>query len=158
MKTWILLLRAPIALEIPMTHSRKVTSAPRHIVGQIAGIAGIVAAAVCLLAASASANTPQVIEVGTRAARHADMRSYEHIVFLNLAEADTRIVFAYRDSGGIACYSESEGVVRSRTGQYLLEGGAELICAVQPGRYRYTTLTSHDGSVRKARATLRVRE
>jgi hypothetical protein len=79
------------------------------------------------------------------------------VVFRNGGTASTRIVFARKDADAFDCVADGDNVVRSRSMQLLLRGGAELACTVRPGRYRYRTLTQSRRGVHETRPTLSVR-
>lgn len=78
------------------------------------------------------------------------------VVFQNDAEAVARVIFRHGDADGIAC-EEGAGVSRSRQGQYTVRGGAELVCELEPGRYRYETLTNRNGAVTRTRSQISAR-
>ncbi len=89
---------------------------------------------------------------GQRAAVPADQR----VVFRNDAEQTTRVVFHRRDAKRVRC-DGAVGVSRSRAGQYTVQPGAELLCSLEPGGYRYETLTSVHGAIERERARIDAR-
>lgn len=109
------------------------------------------------MAVPATVRATTLIEMGATGAPNAVVTTDGKVVFRNRVSASTRIVFASKDASAFDCYADGEEVVRSRSSQYLLRGGAELACTVRPGSYRYTTLTQQRGGIHKSRPTLRVR-
>ena len=105
----------------------------------------------------AAVRAATLIDMSATGAPDAVVDTDGRVVFRNRVTGSTRIVLTRKDASAFDCVVDGDAVVRSRPGQYLLRGGAELSCVVRPGRYRYTTLTQQRGGIHKARSTIRVR-
>lgn len=98
-----------------------------------------------------------VIDIGSTGATRTLVATDGRVVFRNRVTGITRILFSSENASAFDCRADGDAVVRSRSSQYVLRGGAELSCTVRPGSYRYTTLTQRGGGVQMTRSTLRVR-
>lgn len=96
------------------------------------------------------------ILLSAMAGAQVEVASDHLVVFQNDADATTRVVFRKRDIAGVEC-EESSGVTRSRRGQYAVRSGAELICTLDEGSYRYETLTQTGGGIARNTSRLSVR-
>ena len=148
--------------EKPMTDQ---TNRPRHALAPLLLTLALATVPGTLLAGAAVAEMlpaeavaeSTLVEMGSKGARNATVRTEGRVVFRNGAVAAARIVFARKDATAFDCVADGDAVVRSRASQYMLRGGAELSCVVRPGRYRYTTLTQSGGGVHQAKSILSVR-
>lgn len=97
---------------------------------------------------------PALVVLPAVAGARAEVPANQQVIFRNEASQTTRVVFKRRDADRVEC-EESAGVHRTRPGQYAVQPGAELLCSLEAGGYRYETLTSVHGSIqrRKARIT-----
>lgn len=78
------------------------------------------------------------------------------VVFRNDAPGTARVIFRRGDVARVDC-QEGRGVERSRSGQYTVQAGSDLLCNLEPGSYRYETLTHHDGGITRTKSRLSVR-
>jgi len=137
---------------------RRIRSSLRPIPAALAAILAWAspAPAESLATAPAAAVLP-VVEVGDGSI-DADVRGDGgRLRFRNGADVPTRLVFSRGEAEGLDCRADGREAVRSRRGQFLLEAGAELACDVEPGSYRFWTLTQRGGDVKPERSRLRVR-
>lgn len=102
-------------------------------------------------------NTFTLIEIDSSGAPHAVISSDGKVVFRNRTEGVARIVFQRSDAKSLACTSEGEMIVHAITSQFLLRRDAELSCVVQPGKYKYMTLSHLEDGIHRGKSTLRVR-
>ena len=98
-----------------------------------------------------------LIEIDSSGAPHAVISADGKVVFRNRTNGVARIVFQRSDAKSLACTSEGEVIVHAITSQFLLRRDAELSCAVQPGKYKYMTLTHLEDGIHRGKSTLRVR-
>ena len=78
-------------------------------------------------------------------------------MFRNDGTASSRLLLQRRDAAAVACEPDGQGTSRSRPGQFLINGGAELRCTASPGRYRFTAMSSEGGAIREQSGKLVVR-
>lgn len=97
----------------------------------------------------------QPILLSAMAGAQVEVAAEHLIVFHNDASATSRVVFKKSDRDGVDC-QESAGVNRARTGQYTVQPGADLLCSLEPGSYRYETLTQQNGTIERADSRVRV--
>ena len=111
------------------------------------------ALAVPSLAQSLAGPRAALVVLPAVAGARAEVPADQRVVFRNEAAQTTRVVFNRRDADRVKC-EESAGVHRSRTGQYAVQPGSELLCSLEAGGYRYETLTSVHGSIERTRARI----
>lgn len=78
-------------------------------------------------------------------------------VFQNAGGSSLRLVLPARAERSVACAPDGEGTSRSRAGQFMIAGGAELHCTATPGKYRFTAIVAEGGAVREIEGKLVVR-
>ena len=93
----------------------------------------------------------QPILLVAMAGARVEVPASQWVVFQNDAEAMARVIFRRGDADAVDC-QESSSVSRSRKGQYTVQGGSELVCHLEPGSYRYVTLTSRNGAITRTRS------
>ncbi len=114
-----------------------------------------VATALPVAAEAEELRSPPIL-LSAMAGAQVEVPSDHLVVFQNDAAATTRVVFRKRDIDGVSC-QEGAGVERSRRGQYTVRSGAELLCTLEEGSYRYETLTQARGGIERHSSRLSVR-
>jgi len=115
-----------------------------------------VAAALPTAAGARDALRSQPILLSAMAGAQVEVASDHLVVFQNDATSTARVVFRKRDIAGVEC-QEGAGITRSRQGQYAVSSGAELLCSLAEGSYRYETLTQNRGGIERATSRVSVR-
>ncbi|MEN8182795.1 MAG: hypothetical protein ABFS46_09705 [Myxococcota bacterium] len=126
----------------------------------IFGLAAFATLAICQSGAaetSVRGSLEAATLVGVAAAANTNVETGNQVVFQNEGKTIARIVFSRRDEAALQCRPDDDSATRSRPGQYLLAGGAEMTCAPEPGSYRYTTFVHRDGGIRAEKGRLNVR-
>lgn len=125
-------------------------------------------ASLTLLTFSAMTAVPTLAEAGPDGVRsqpilltamagaRVEVAAAQLVVFQNDADTLARVIFRAADADAVDC-QESPGVSRSRKGQYTVRGGSELVCQLEPGSYRYETLTNRNGAVTRTRSRISAR-
>ena len=97
----------------------------------------------------------QPILLSAMAGAQVEVAAENLVVFHNDAEATSRVIFKKSDRDGIDC-EETAGVTRARSGQYTVQPGADLLCSLDRGNYRYETLTQLNGAIQRTDSRVRV--